>query len=84
MMTVNFKSDVRSFVVDNFLFGEAGNLTDSDSLLAEGVIDSTGVLELVSFLEDEYRIVVEDKELIPENLDSIDAIGAYIARKQTS
>jgi len=83
-MTVNFKSDVRSFVVDNFLFGEAGNLTDSDSLLAEGVIDSTGVLELVSFLEDEYRIVVEDKELIPENLDSIDAIGAYIARKQTS
>lgn len=73
---------IRAFVVENFLFGEAGALTDDASLLDEGVIDSTGVLELVAFLEEEYEISVEDSELVPENLDSIAAIGAYVVRKQ--
>jgi acyl carrier protein len=74
---------IRDFIVENFLFGEAdGNLSDDDSLLDKGVIDSTGVLELVSFLESSFGIQVEDEELIPENLDSISNVSAYVLRKQ--
>jgi acyl carrier protein len=75
---------IRNFVVENFLFGDASNgLRDSDSLLNKGIIDSTGVLELVSFLENNFGVRVEDEELVPENLDSIANVTAYILRKQT-
>ena len=74
---------VRDFIVENFLFGESDNgLKHSDSLLEQGIIDSTGVLELVSFLEQTYGIQVEDEELIPENLDSIAYIIDFILRKR--
>ena len=59
---------IRGFIIENFLFGESENgLKDGDSLLEQGVIDSTGVLELVSFVEQTFDIKVEDEELIPEN-----------------
>ena len=72
---------VRAFVVENFLFGEDEGLKDDTSLLEEGIIDSTGILELVSFLEEEFTISVEDEELIPENLDSINYVVSYLERK---
>ena len=75
------KTKVRSFVIENFLFGDANGLKDDTSFLEEGIIDSTGVLELVTFLEEEFEIEVEDEELIPENLDSVDNIGVYIEGK---
>lgn len=75
------KSKVRTFIIENFLFGEADGLNDDTSFLEEGIIDSTGVLELVEFLEKEFSISVEDEELIPENLDSIENVAKYIAQK---
>ena len=75
------KSEIRGFIIENFLFGNADGLKDDTSFLEEGVIDSTGVLELVTFLEEDFGITVEDEELIPENLDSINNVNAYLERK---
>ncbi len=75
------KDKIREFVVENFLFGSDENLEDNTSFLDEGIIDSTGILELVSFLEEEFSITVEDEELIPENLDSINNVTAYLGQK---
>ena len=77
------KQAIREFVVENFLFGEANGLKDDTSFLKEGIIDSTGILELVTFLEDEFSITVEDEELIPENLDSIGNVTNFLERKRT-
>lgn len=77
------KDKVRSFIVENFLFGNDGGLLDDSSFLEEGIIDSTGILELVSFLEEEFGIAVKDEELIPENLDSIANVAGYLERKST-
>ncbi len=76
------KENIRAFVVENFLFGNDENLKDNISFLDEGIIDSTGILELVSFLEEEFSITVEDEELVPENLDSINNVTAYLERKK--
>ena len=73
--------EIREFIINTFLFGEPGDLEDDNSLLDSGVIDSTGVLELVTHLEETYRIEVLDLELVPKNLDSINAIAAYLDRK---
>jgi acyl carrier protein len=76
---------LRTFIVDNFLFGEeseASVLTDDDSLLELGIIDSTGILELVGFLEQHFGILVDDEELVPENLDTISRLAAFVDRKQ--
>jgi acyl carrier protein len=72
---------LRSFIVENFLFGEEGSLKDADSFLETGILDSTGVLQLVGFLEENYGITFEEEELTPENLDSINNIIAYLNRK---
>ena len=76
-------NEIRSFLVENFLFGDTGvPLAGEDSLLQKGLIDSTGILEVVSFIEEKFGIAVEDNELVPENLDSISAIAKYVLRKQ--
>jgi len=72
---------IRQFIVENFLFGEDGHLSDEMSFLESGIIDSTGILELVSFLEEKFGIAVADEELVPENLDSISNVAAYLTRK---
>jgi acyl carrier protein len=77
----DLRDKVRTFIVENFLFGEDEGLKDDTSFLEEGVIDSTGILELVSFLEEEFTITIEDEELIPENLDSINYVVSYLERK---
>jgi acyl carrier protein len=73
---------IRKFIADNFLFREERNsLDDRESLLEAGLIDSTGVLELVGFLETEFTIRMEDSEIVPANLDSIHAIVAFVSGK---
>ena len=79
----SLKSEIRKFVVDTFLFGSDEDMTDTSSFLANGIIDSTGVMELVAHLEKTYRIKVKDEELIPENLDSINAIADFLAKKKS-
>lgn len=75
------REKVRGFVVENFLFGQAKDLQDSTSFLDNGILDSTGVLELVTFLEETFSIKIEAEETLPDNLDSIDLICAFLATK---
>lgn len=85
-MTPEQRSDVvrrvRRFIEENFLMGGDATFGDRDSLMKHHVLDSTGFLELVSFLETAFDIHVEDLEMVPENLDSLHAIEAYVARKR--
>jgi acyl carrier protein len=74
--------EIREFVVSNFLFGQdGGQLADDSSFLEDGIIDSTGVLELVAFLEQRFGIAVADRELLPENLDSVSNATQFVERK---
>jgi acyl carrier protein len=76
------EQQLRQFVVNNFLFGQGEDqISNHDSFLEKGIVDSTGVLELVVFLEKQYRIKIEDEELIPANLDSIDNLLRFIEKK---
>jgi acyl carrier protein len=81
MKNLQLKSDIRNFVVENFLYGKRDGLEDDVSFLEKGLIDSTGVLELVAFVEDKYGISVDDEELVPENFDSINRLSDFIIRK---
>ena len=72
---------VREFVVENFLVGDDTGLLPDTSFLEKGIIDSTGILELVSYLEETFGIKVADEELVPENLDSLANIQAFLCRK---
>jgi acyl carrier protein len=75
------QDQIRSFVMANFYVAESDELRDDESLLDSGVIDSTGVLELIDFVESTYKFRITDAEMTPENLESIDAIAAYVARR---
>ena len=78
------KKAIREHIVENYLFGKDDELSDDTSFLDEGILDSTGVLQLVFHLEDTYKIKVEDDEMLPENLDSINAICVFLESKQQS
>jgi len=75
---------VRQFILDNFYVEDPSGLSGGTSLLDQGILDSTGVLEVISFLEGEFAIKVDDAEMLPENLDSIDRIVAFIDRKRAA
>jgi acyl carrier protein len=80
---VDVKKEIREFIVENFLFGNREKLPDDDdSFLQKGLIDSTGILEVVSFIEEKFGIRVEDDDLVPENLDSVRRLADFIARKR--
>ena len=80
MIQINEK--IRNFILENYLFGYAENeLCNDSSFLELGILDSTGIVELVGFVEDEFNIEVMDSEILPENLDSIDFISSYVYRK---
>ena len=69
-------------MIENFLLGEEGDeFTDRQSFLESGMIDSTGILELITHIEDQYEVDVEDEEMIPENLDSIERIARFVVTK---
>jgi acyl carrier protein len=78
---MDYSSKVREFVVENFLFSDGEVLKEDTSFMEEGIIDSTGILELVFFLEENFGISIEDHELIPENMDSLQSIAGFLARK---
>lgn len=81
MNSMDYSSTVRDFIVENFLFGEGDQLQDDTSFLEMGIIDSTGVLELVMFLEETFGMKIQDDELVPENLDNLNNIAAFLDRK---
>ncbi|CDZ45253.1 acyl carrier protein [Neorhizobium galegae] len=80
-MAEAFENSVREFIAENFLFRADAEVSNNQSLLESGVIDSTGVLELIAFLEQTYGITVADEEIVPENLDSIDNMTSYLTTK---
>ena len=76
------QQQIRDFVTTNFYVPDPKALDDATSLLDHGIIDSTGVLEVIMFIENTFGITVEDSEMLPENLDSIERIAAFVAKKQ--
>jgi acyl carrier protein len=76
------KDQIRAFLASNFYIADADALESDTSLLDQGIVDSTGVLEVIGFIEETFGITVEDSELLPENLDSIQGIAQYVLRKQ--
>jgi acyl carrier protein len=80
-LTENYEKLIRNFIVEKFLFEDDGKLSNEDSFLENGVIDSTGVLELVAFLEETFGFRMEDDEVVPENLDSIRNAASFVDRK---
>lgn len=83
-MTAEVAEQLREFILTSFLFGDADRMpADTDSLLQTGVLDSTGVLELIEFLESDFGIAVEDHETVPANLDSISGVIDFVMSKRT-
>jgi len=81
---MELRDQIRGYIVDNFLFGDTEPLTgDEISLLDNGIIDSVGVMELVAYLEQDHNLTIADDELVPENLDSVANLVAFVSRKQT-
>lgn len=78
------KTTVRQYIQDNFLMGAAESYADDASFMDAQLLDSTGFLELVQFLEDTYGFKIEDEEMMPDNLDSLDAVAAFVARKRAA
>jgi len=75
-------AEIRQFVVENFLFGQNDKqISDDQSFLESSIIDSTGVLELIGFLESNYAISIADDELVPANLDSVDRVATFVDSK---
>ncbi len=82
---MSIEQQVRDYILENFLFtDEASALANDASFLEKGIIDSTGVLEMIFFLEQEFALKVADKEMIPENLDSVNNIVRYVQSKQAN
>ena len=81
-MDVDVRTEVRDFILGSFLFSdEPSDLEDTVSLLETSVVDSTGILELVMFLEERFKITVSDDEMLPENLDTVDSLVNFIGKK---
>jgi acyl carrier protein len=83
-MTSNVKQQVRQFVLDNFMMGGAQEIPDDASFIDRHIIDSTGFLELIAFVEETFGFRIEDDEMVPENLDSLNNIERFVKLKQAS
>ena len=81
-MSMNTAERVRQFIETNFYIANKSLLLDETSLLEKGMVDSTGIMEVVAFLESEFGVQVDDTEILPENLDSIGRIAAFVTRKK--
>ena len=78
----DIKKKLKIFIIDKFLLGDGSKIPDDDdSFLEEGIIDSTGVLELVGFIDETFKITIEDEELVPDNLDSLNKLTSFIKKK---
>ena len=79
---MSVEQKIRDYILDNYLFtDDQSALSNDDSFLDKGIIDSTGIMEVIFFLEEDFGIQVEDDEMVPENLDSVKNLVAYIAKK---
>lgn len=78
---MNYLNIVREFIIENFLYGDDDHLNEDTSFLRSGIVDSTGILEVVSFLEENFNITIEDEEVVPENLDTIKNIDKFLYKK---
>ncbi|MHA6688301.1 acyl carrier protein [Mesorhizobium sp. A556] len=84
-MSNPINTDIRAFIVENFLFGDEGYaLGDELSLIDADLVDSTGILEMVTFLEERFGITMADADIVPANLDSIARISAFVAGRRAS
>lgn len=77
----DLQHELRGYIVENYLFGQDDGFRDSDSFWELGLMDSTGVLELISYLEEKYAISLESNEIVPENLDSVEKLAGFVSRK---
>jgi len=82
MSTAEIEEQVSEFLINNFIFDQSFQLGPDESLMENSIVDSTGVLELIMWLETNFDMTVEDSEVLPENLDSVRALTAYVQRKQ--
>ena len=78
---IDIEQQVRQYIGSNFIVSDIESLSAGESLLGRGILDSTGFIELVSYLEETFHFQVADEEMIPENLDSLGSIAAYVTRK---
>ena len=79
---MSLRSEIKHFVLGNYLFtNDESAIADDDSLLQKGIVDSTGILELIMHIEEKYGIKVLDDEMVPANLDSVTAVSAFVERK---
>ncbi len=80
-LPMEVRGSLRDFITENFLFGDGNGFNEHTSFLESGIVDSTGMLEIINFLEERYGITIEDDELVPENFDSLNQLGTFLARK---
>jgi len=78
---MDYHQPIREFIVTTFLYGEAESLRDDTSFLQSGIIDSTGILELITFVERSFGIRILEEEMVPENVDSVDRLARFVANK---
>ena len=83
MVAVEIKKKIRDFVVETFLLGDkTTQFKDEDSFLENGIVDSTGILELITFVEETFNISIEEEEMVPDNLDSLNNLSGFIISKR--
>ncbi|HVV70312.1 MAG TPA: acyl carrier protein [Verrucomicrobiae bacterium] len=78
---MNYANQIREYIIQNFLFGDRQALKDDSSFLDSGIVDSTGMLEFIMFLETTFHIKIEPEEMVPDNLDSVDRVVQFLNRK---
>ncbi len=82
---MDLEQKIKGYILENYLFtDDASALASEDSLLDRGIVDSTGILEVIMFLEEEFGVAVEDEEMVPENLDSVRNLVSFVQRKRAS
>lgn len=81
--TLSIETQIRNYILENFLYtSDQGKLKNTDSFLEDGIVDSTGILELLVFVEETFGIKVEDEEVVPDNFDSVERLTRYICMKK--
>lgn len=79
---MSIETKIRRFILENFLFTDDQNaLANEDSFLERGIVDSTGIMEVITFIEEEYGFMVQNEEMVPENLDSVESLVSYVGSK---
>lgn len=80
---MSIEKTIKNYILENYMFtDDASKLANDDSLLKKGIIDSTGILEVIAYLGEEFGVMVKDEEMVPENLDSVNNLVAFVTRKR--